>query len=256
MWIDSLKEKLNRNESVYGTFINSGSTIACEIAGLAGYDYVMIDSEHGPTDAVDNRELILAAEYRGCVPLVRVSNASSDLILRTLDVGAHGVMVPQVNDAERAKAVASAVHYFPQGTRGVANARAADYGFVTPLPHYFELANQRNLAIVQCENIQCLPHLEEICAVEGVDVIFIGPYDLSTTMGAPGKVGYDSIREIADRVIEVTKQYGKVAGIFVKNAEEAKFYEEKGFRFLLIGTDIGSYAAVCRTTIAQLKQQS
>ncbi len=254
MFMSNIKERLKAGECVYGVFINSCSTIACEVAGLAGYDFVMIDSEHGPSDAIDNRELILAAEYRGCAPIVRVSNSSRDLILRTLDVGAHGVMVPQVNDRDTAHQVAQAAHYFPEGIRGVANARAADYGFESPLPHYFELANKRNLTIVQCENIAALPNLDEIGKQEGIDVIFVGPYDLSTTMGKPGKVAYESIHEITDAVAAVCKKNGKAAGIFVKDAAEAHFYRDKGFQFIIVGTDIGMYAAACRNTMAKLKE--
>ena len=253
MWMSNLKERIRNGECVYGLFINSGTTIACEVAGLAGFDFVMIDSEHGPTDVVDNRDLIMAAEYRNTVPIVRVSNASSDLILRTLDVGAHGVMVPQVNDAQRAKDVANAAHYFPEGTRGVASTRAADYGFVTPLPHYFEQANERNLAIVQCENVKCVPHLDEICATDGIDIVFVGPYDLSATMGAPGKVGFEYIRDVVEKVLLSTKKYGKAAGIFTKDDQEAKHYKEMGFQFIIVGTDIGNYVGACRKTVAALK---
>ena len=103
MKMNDLKERMKNNGTVYGLFINSGSTIAVEIAGLAGFDFVLIDSEHGPTAVLDNRDLIAAAEYRDTVPIVRVSNGSDDLILRTLDVGAHGVMVPQVNTVEKAE---------------------------------------------------------------------------------------------------------------------------------------------------------
>lgn len=253
MFMTQLKEKMRAGEVVYGTFINSGTTIACEVAGLCGFDFVMIDSEHGPTAPLDNRELIMAAEYRGAAPLVRVSNGSSDLILRTLDVGAHGVMVPQVNTRELAEQAAGAARYFPEGYRGVASARASDYGFTSPLPHYFEKANKRNLCIVQCENIKCLPHLDEITAVPGVDVVFIGPYDLSTTMGVPGQVAYEKIKEVVDRVLESTKKHGKFAGIYVANAEAAAFYTRLGFQFIIAGTDIGCMAGSYRKLIADLR---
>ena len=136
-------------EAVFGLFINSGSTIACEVAGLGGFDFVMIDSEHGPTDPLKNRDLIAAAEYRDTAPLVRVPNGSYDTILRTLDVGAHGVMVPQINTPEQAQKVAEAALYTPRGSRGVATTRAGDYGFFQPMSEYFSQANERNLVIVQ-----------------------------------------------------------------------------------------------------------
>ena len=136
----------------------------------------------------------------------------------------------------------------------MANARAADYGFESPLTHYFELANKRNLTIVQCENIAALPHLDEICREEGIDVIFVGPYDLSTTMGQPGKVGYEYIHEVTDAVIEACRKNGKAAGIFVKDAAEAHFYRDKGYQFIIVGIDVGMYAAACRNTVAKLRE--
>lgn len=255
MFQNTLKEKMKAGHTVYGLFINSGSTIACEIAGLAGFDFALIDSEHGPTDVLLNRELITAAEYRGAAPIVRVSNGSSDLILRTLDVGAHGIMVPQVNTAEQARQIAEAARYYPRGHRGVATTRAADYGFCAPLSHYFELANQRNLVIVQCENTACVPRLDEICAVDGVDRVFVGPFDLSSSMGQPGKVEYASIREVANRVLEATDAHGKFAGIFTKDPAEARMYAEMGFRFIIVSTDISCMTSGVKTLIAQLDEK-
>lgn len=243
---NDLKKRMAAGEAVFGIFINSGSTIACEAAGLSGFDFVMIDSEHGPTATLDNRDLIAAAEYRDTVPIVRVSNGSYDMILRTLDVGAHGVMVPQVNSREQAEAVVEAALYTPKGSRGVATTRAGDYGFFQPLSEYFRQANERNLVIVQCENVKAVPHLEQICAVPGIDVVFVGPYDLSASMGTPGKVDYESIRQVADLVLEKTAENGKYAGIFTKNAQEAKMYADMGFRFIIVSTDISCLVSGCR----------
>jgi 4-hydroxy-2-oxoheptanedioate aldolase len=243
---NNLKKRMAAGECVFGIFINSGSTIACEVAGLSGFDFVMIDSEHAPTDTLDNRDLIAAAEYRDTVPLVRVPNGSYDMILRTLDVGAHGVMIPQVNTPQKAKEVVEAALYTPLGNRGVATTRSGDYGFFQPLSEYFRQANERNLVIVQCENVKAIPNLEEICAVDGVDVVFVGPYDLSASMGQPGKVDYESIREVADNVLEKTARYGKYAGIFTKSVQEAKMYAQLGFRFIIVGTDISCMVSGCR----------
>ena len=145
MRMTELKKRMADGETVYGIFINSGSTIAVEAAGLAGFDFVMIDSEHGPTMPQANRDLICAAECRDTVPLVRIPNGSYDMVLRTLDVGAHGIMVPQVNTADLAQAIADAARYSPEGNRGVATTRASDYGFCQPMSEYFRKANERNL---------------------------------------------------------------------------------------------------------------
>ncbi|MPM33758.1 5-keto-4-deoxy-D-glucarate aldolase [bioreactor metagenome] len=249
---NNLKARMQRGETVYGMFLNSGSSIAAEIMGLSGFDFILIDSEHGPTGVLENRELIMAAEYRNTAPIVRVPNSSSDTILRMLDVGAHGILVPRVNTREEAEKVAKACRYYPRGTRGVAGTRASDYGF-TPLSYYFPLANERTLVGVQCEDIACLPELEEIAATDGVDMVFVGPYDLSSSMGALGQVSYQDIKDVVDRVIDVTRRHGKLSGIFTKDPAEAKQYAKMGIDFIVVGTDIQSFAGACREVISSLK---
>ena len=250
---NDLKERMARGETVYGTFLNSGSLVLAEVAALSGMDVLVIDSEHGPTSVIDNMPLVMAAEYRGAVPIIRVPNKESDTILKMLDIGAHGVLVPRVNTPEEAQRIAAAARYYPQGGRGVASSRASDYGF-TPLGEYFGLANQRNLVAVQCEDVACLPYLEQITATEGIDMIFVGPYDLSSTMGAPGRVGYQDIKETVELVLKFTRKYGKLAGIFTKNAEEARFYAELGFRFIIVGVDVQVFAGAYKNLVAALKK--
>lgn len=251
---NDLKVRMERGETVYGMFLNSGSSVLTEVIGLAGFDFVLIDSEHGPTGAAENRELIEAAEYRGTVPIVRVPNSGSDTILKMLDVGAHGILVPRVNTAEEAERAAGAARYYPMGNRGVASARASDYGF-TPLAEYFDRANRRNLVAVQCEDVACLPNLDDIAAVDGVDMLFVGPYDLSSSMGTPGRVAYEYIRETVDAVLAAARRHGKLTGIFTKDPQEAKFYAGLGFRLIIVGTDIQSFAGTCRALITELKQK-
>jgi len=251
---NDLKARMQRGEPVYGIFLNSGSSIITEIIGLSGFDFVLIDSEHGPTGVLENRELIMAAEYRNTVPIVRVPNSGSDTILRMLDIGAHGIMVPRVNTQEEAEKVAQAARYSPQGTRGVASGRASDYGF-TPFADYLRLANERTLVAVQCEDIVCLPDLDAIAATDGIDMIFVGPYDLSSSMGALGKVSYESIKAIVDEVIATTRRHGKLSGIFTKDPADAKLYAEMGINFIIVGTDLQNLAGACRGVMSKLKEK-
>jgi len=249
-----LLARMERGETVYGMFLNSGSPVLAEVIGLAGFDFVLIDSEHGPTGPVENQAIIQAAEYRGTVPLVRVPNSARDTILKMLDVGAHGILAPRINTAGEAANVAQSARYYPQGNRGVASTRAADYGF-TPLAEYFGRANRRNLVAVQCEDVACLPHLDEIAATPGVDVLFVGPYDLSSTMGAPGKVAYACIKDTVDAVLAAARRHGKQAGIFTKDPQEARFYADLGFRLIIVSTDIQRFAASCRDLAGQLRPE-
>lgn len=249
-----LRARMERGETVYGVFLNSGSPVLAEVIGLAGFDFVLIDSEHGPTGPVENQAIIQAAEYRGTVPLVRVPNSAGDTILKMLDVGAHGILVPRVNTPQEAARAARAARYYPEGSRGVASTRAADYGF-TPLTEYFGRANRRNLVAVQCEDVACLPHLDEIAATPGVDVLFVGPYDLSSSMGTPGKVAYPSIKDTVDAVLAAARRHGKQAGIFTKDPQEARFYADLGFRLVIVSTDIQRFAASCRELLGQLRPE-
>lgn len=249
-----LRARMERGETVYGVFLNSGSPVLAEVIGLAGFDFVLIDSEHGPTGPVENQAIIQAAEYRGTVPLVRVPNNASDTILKMMDVGAHGILVPRVNTPQEAAQVAQAARYFPQGSRGVASTRAADYGF-TPLMEYFNQANQRNLVAVQCEDVACLPHLDEIAATSGIDVLFVGPYDLSSSMGSPGRVAYTYIKSMVDAVLAAARRHGKQAGIFTKDPQEAQFYAELGFRLIIVSTDIQRFAVSCQELLGQLRPE-
>jgi 4-hydroxy-2-oxoheptanedioate aldolase len=248
---NNLKEKMRQGKTVYGMFLNSGSVIAAEIIGLSNFDFIVIDSEHGPTDVLDNREIIMAAEYRDVAPLVRIANRESESMLKMLDVGAHGIMVPRVNTKAEAERIAQAARYFPQGMRGVASARASDYGFMT-FASYAAKANERTLVAVQCEDIACLEALDDIAATPGIDMIFIGPYDLSSSMGALGAVQYEHIEAVVSKVLEVTKRHGKFAGIFTKDSEEAAFYASLGFHFIIVSTDIGSFAGACRKLASSL----
>ena len=252
---NDLKERLARGETVFGMFLNTGDPILAEIAALSGLDMIVIDSEHGPTGVLENLPLVQAAELRGAVPIVRVPNKQSDTILKMLDIGAHGILVPRVNTPEEARQVVKAARYFPEGERGVASARASDYGF-TRLTDYFGLANHRNLIAVQCEDVACLPHLDEIASIDGIDVIFIGPYDLSSTMGAPGQVSYEAIQDTVAAVLEAVHRHGKAAGIFTKDPAEARFYAQLGIQFIIVGTDIQTFAGTCRNLVHVLRTPS
>ena len=252
MILSDLKARMARGETCYGIFLSAGSPVLAEIAALAGFDVLLIDSEHGPTGIWENLPMVQAAEYRGAVPIIRVPNKSSDTILKMLDIGAHGILAPRVNTAEEAAEIVRAACYYPEGLRGVASTRASDYGF-TPLSKYFGLANQRNLVAVQCEDVACLPNLDAITATPGVDLIFIGPYDLSASMGAPGHVAYEDIRDTVTAVLDAAKRHGKFTGIFTKDAEQARAYADMGFNLIIVGTDIQTFAGACRTITGTLK---
>lgn len=242
---NKLKKILAEGKAALGSFAVCNSPDLIEILALSGYDFVVIDNEHGPMGHESSQHLIRAAELRGMTPIVRIPNTIESTILHTLDVGAHGLQVPQVNDAETARAIVSRSKYYPMGRRGLAFPRSADYG-LTDMVKYFEHENRETLIITHCENIQGLENLDSICQVPEIDVIFLGPYDMSQSMGISGQVTHPRIQEAAAKVVSCAKKYGKAAGIFVGSGAAAKERANQGFQYITIGTDAGLYAAKCK----------
>ena len=252
MRVNQAKQKLCAGGCIWGVFANGLSPELVEIMGLAGFDFIVIDSEHASSAPQQNRTLIMAGEARGASIFTRVPCQEPSVILHNLDVGAQGLLVPQVNSREEAEAIARAARYFPQGFRGVATPRAADYGMSGSILDYMAHANEHLLLAVQCENIACVEHLDEIAAVPGIDVIFVGPFDLSQSMGIPGQVTAPEIRAVAARVLAAAARHGKYGGIFASTVEQALAYREMGFRYIIVGTDMKYFASACREAVCAL----
>jgi 4-hydroxy-2-oxoheptanedioate aldolase len=251
---NKVKEKLHAGECVFGAFANGVSTEMVEIMALAGFDFILIDSEHASSSEERNRYLIMAGECHDTTVMVRIPNKISSSALRNLDVGAQGLLVPQVNTKEEAEGIVAASKYYPEGMRGITIQRSGDYGMSEDSGNYFKNANDNTLIAVQCENIACLKNLDAITATPGVDIIFVGPYDLSQSMGIPGQVESEQVQKVVDTVLELTSKYSKYAGIYVANAELAKKYAAMGFKFIIVGSDIAFFSAACTSVVDELKK--
>lgn len=241
---NKLKRKLLEGKAALGTFMVCNAPDLVEIAGLAGFDFVIIDNEHGPMRAESSQHMIRAAELRGITPIVRIPDRLESTILHILDIGAHGIQVPQVNDADAAKEIVEKSKYQPLGKRGLAFPRSADYG-LCDITNYTSAANEETLIITHCENKTCLDNLEDICKIPEIDVIFLGPYDMSQSMGVTGQVTHELVENAAVRVLEITKKYNKIAGIFAGNGEIAKKRAQEGFKYIAIGMDTTLFSAKC-----------
>ena len=245
MFHNKLKEKLYRGEAAVGIFHGCASADLVEISALAGYDFVVIDCEHGPMSPESAQELVRAALCAGSVPLVRVPEISQSTMLRYLDIGAYGLEVPDVDTVEEARAMVAYSKYAPEGVRGVAFPRSADYG-LCDIAEYTRQANAETLLVAHCENTESLSHLEEICRVPGIDVIMLGPFDMSQSLGVTGQVTHPLVESAAQRVLTVCRQYGKIPGIFCGSGAMARKRREQGFLFLGVGCDTVMYARACR----------
>lgn len=246
------KEQLKRDKCIYGMFCNSASPELVEIMSLSGLDFIMVDSEHAFSSPEKNRHLVMAGECHDCPVFIRPPNGERSTLLRNLDIGALGLLVPQVNSRAEAESVVHAAKYYPEGMRGVALARSAEYGMSCELSEYFARENQELLLAVQCENVDCIPELDSIAAVPGIDVIFIGPFDLSQSLNIPGQVESAEVMKVVDRVLTATRKNHIHAGIFVTSVEQAKKYADLGFRYIIIGSDISCFCSACKDIIASL----
>ncbi len=192
----------------------------------------MIDAEHGPITPHDAYHMVLAAEVSGTSPLIRVPRNDPSVVLRYMDIGAAGVMVPQMNSPDEARAVVQSVKYHPHGHRGLAQPRATGFGIGTTLTEYAASANAETLVIVQFENIAALEHVPEIIKVPGVDVLLIGPSDLAQSMGYPGQLGHPEVVKVIDQVCEMCADSNVALGTIAANAESTNRLIDRGFRMI------------------------
>ena len=226
------KAKLQAGETVLGCFLRFADAGLVELLGYQGWDFLVFDGEHGPLEPRDCEHMVRAAELRDVTPIVRVTTNQAPVILRFMDTGAQGAQVPAVNSAAGAEAVVQAVKYHPRGTRGLAGVRAAGFGQSAPLAEYIQQANAETLVIIHIETAAAVEQVSKIVAVEGVDVVFIGPADLSQSLGFPGETGHPEVQNAIDKVVEAVANASPALGIFVSDAEAARQWRERGARYI------------------------
>lgn len=241
---------LAHNQAVIGTFAWTRSTAAVEVVGHLGFDYVVIDNEHTAIALDQTEHLIRAAESAGVVPIVRVAELNRAGITRALDCGAGGVIVPQIHSAADAQYAVQAAKYHPLGRRGMAQGRAAGFG-IAGLDDYYEVANRETLLILQVETRDAVEHLPSILAVPGVDVVLIGPMDLSQSLGYPGQFELPAVRTLMERVVEQSLAAHVTVGIYALDAATARAWRDQGCRLLLMSTDLHFMAAALRAALTE-----
>jgi len=242
----TFKARLRRGETLYGPFIHCNSAPLLEVLGQEGFDFVIVDMEHGATDVATAQDLVRSANAAWMAATVRVPGISAPDIVHALDMGAQAVMVPQVSSAEAARVVVEAARFAPLGMRGVdPYARSAGYGYVRGTD-YFERANQDTLLIVQVEGAKGVERLDEICSVPGIDCVFIGPYDLSQSLGVTGDVTHPKVVEKVQQVVKDVAAAGLVVGIFADDAEKASMWADAGVRYVSVSMDVAIFRAGAR----------
>jgi len=220
----------------FGTWISSSSLPCLDALKETGFDWFMIDTEHAHVNPETLASMVGLLGQGTPVPLVRVGNVDQYLIKQALDSGAQGVLVPLVSTEAQARAAVSFAKYPPDGVRGIAAAPASRYG--VNLSKYLRSANAETLVGVQIETTEALDHLEAIAAVDGVDLLFVGPQDLTLNLGLMDDRKHPKLREAMGRVADAARRHGKVAGTLVVDPEERKTAVELGFRFISLASDI------------------
>ena len=235
-----LKDKLNSGKVSIGSWMSMAHPSIAEILAMAGYDWVVIETEHTAIDVSEVLRLIIAIEQRGSIPLVRLAWNDPIQAKAVLDSGAAGIIVPMVNTKAEAELAVKMTKYPPMGFRGVGLARAQGYG--VDFDEYVNCANADTLLLLQIEHIDAVNNIEEILSVPGIDGTYIGPYDLSMSLGIPGQLNHPDVINAKNKVLEATLRKGLVAGIHCVHSDTAyndsKLAIEQGYRFIAIGTDI------------------
>lgn len=229
---NALKEKLSQGENVLGLFININSPTLVEIIGYSGLDFIVIDNEHGAFSDSDIEELIRAAELTNVTPIVRVSyNPAS--IQKALDRGAKGIMVPMVNTKTDAEEVVRKARFAPLGTRGTAySVRAARYGNYIG-KEYLDAANRNTLIIIQIETMEAVKNFKEITSVPGIDVAFVGPADLSVSMGYQAEGWkHPEVQKVIQDLLHRGKENGVFMGTMASNIQDLSQCASKGAKFI------------------------
>ncbi|MDQ4491206.1 aldolase/citrate lyase family protein [Sinomonas sp. ASV486] len=245
----ALRDRLRAGESTVGTFVGLASSGAAEVCAAAGADWILIDLEHGSGTEDSVRDGVLAAAAYGVPTVVRVESAERIRIGRALDQAAAGVMVPRLERAAQAREFVRHLNYpVLGGDRGVATYnRACRWGMDrTPLA----ATEQQGLGIVQIETLGALAEAEEIAAIDGVDVLFAGPLDLSYSLGVPLEFDNPVYTDALARVVSAAERHGKAAGILALDGAAAARYAEAGFRFVAVGSDSTLMAAALRDAFA------
>jgi 4-hydroxy-2-oxoheptanedioate aldolase len=225
-----MKNLIKSGKPAYGVSIQFASADLVEMIGELGFDWVMLDAEHGSITPGNIGSMIMAAEIRGITPIVRPENNDPAVINKYLDRGAMGVQVPHVNTADEARAVVNACLYDPQGSRGLGGGRMADFGWGTPTTEYVKEANRQMLVCVQIEEFAAVENLDEILAVPDIDVFFIGPTDLAQSMGHPGNNGHPDVQKVIAEIFDKIHAAGHASGTpsaveqAIKNTEAGVLY--------------------------------
>lgn len=227
------KVRLAEGGKLLGTFFSMGNPSAMECLGYTGMDFVIIDTEHGPFDTESAMGLVRAAESVGISPFMRIADVTHKEIQRAVDMGVQGLIVPCLRSLEEIKKLVELAKYPPVGNRGYIRGRGCGFGFQEwasgSVADYMAASNDRLLVLPQCETKECYEQIEKVLSINGIDGIFIGPFDLSISLGIPGDFENPDFKHAVARILDACKNAGKYSLIFSTTAGQARAYLDQGF---------------------------
>jgi 2-dehydro-3-deoxyglucarate aldolase len=248
---NAFRRDLRDGRTLIGCWCSLGSPITTEVLGLAGFDWLVLDAEHAPNDVLSLIPQLMALKDSESAPVVRPPWNEMVVIKQLLDAGFFNFLIPFVESAEDARRAVEAVRYPPQGVRGVSVAQRSNrYGTV---PGYFQEINDNITVLVQIENRRGVQAIDGICAVDGVDGIFIGPSDLAAAYGHLGEPGHPEVQEAMRQVFASAARHGKPMGILAPAEADARHYLEMGARFVAVGSDLGLFRAATQALCDKFK---
>jgi len=229
----SFRTRLRSGERLVAPLLTLNAPAVTELMAAVGFDWLFIDAEHAPLEPFQMQALLQGAGATPCV--IRLPSGDEVPIKKALDIGAAGIIAPQVNSADHANRIVQAAKYAPIGQRGLGIARAHGYGL--KVREYLQTANDDIAVIVQAEHRDAVEHIREIVRVDGVDGVLIGPYDLSASLGRPGAVDHPEVQQAIERVRTACAEARLPIGIFGLTAEAVQPYIRQGFTMIVVGVD-------------------
>jgi 2-keto-3-deoxy-L-rhamnonate aldolase RhmA len=248
----SLKDALRESKPLIGTLLTTASPEVAEVLALAGFDWLFIDLEHGSLSIQDAQRASQAVAGR-CFTVVRVADGTTENVKRVLDTGCDGIIAPHINSASDARRILALAKYPPLGERSVGLGRAQGYGLT--FADYIASANAQTVVIVQIEHKDSVANVDEILRVQGIDAIFVGPYDLSGSMGILGQVSDARVLEAIEKVRGACAASKMTFGIFCSTAEQASAAIKSGAGIVAVGTDLMHMANSARTVLDAVRQR-
>ncbi|MCR4436618.1 MAG: aldolase/citrate lyase family protein [Clostridiales bacterium] len=249
--IRDFKKKV-KESYVIGPFSKTQDPAFIEIMGYSGFDFVILDLEHGPNSVQTLQNLVRAAQVANILPVVRVKENNLSIIGEVLDIGAAAIQVPQVENARQARSVVRRAKFAPLGERGVCRfVRAAGYSSMDRFS-YFKEANE-SMVILQIEGQDAIAGLRGILEVEGIDLIFIGPYDLSQSLGISGQIDHPLVTQKMMEIVDICSKKGIGVGTFVDTPDNAIKWRNAGVKYISYSVDVGIFYQACRDILSGLR---